>query len=839
MKKIISAIKTEYDFVSQLDENSFQNHIFKLKKQIQEEQKTLDELIIPWFAAVQSASYQTLGLKHFDTQLLAGLFLHKGKIVEMKTGEGKTLSSTLPVSLNALTQKGVHVVTVNEYLAERDQRWMGKIYKKLDLTVGLVKNDSTTEEKQKSYNSEITYVTNSEVVFDYLRDSSAFNFNEVTQRPFNFCVIDEIDSILIDEARTPLILSAANGENNINKLYLAKTIADTLKTNIHFQLDEKRRDINLTEEGYKHAKELLGKKTLYDPDDPWILELLNALKAKYIFKLNKDYIVLNNKICIVDEFTGRIMEDRRWSLGIHEAIETKEKVEIGGGTKTKSAITYQNFFTLYPKLSGMTGTAKTTEKEFEEIYNLDVVVVPTAKDLIRNDLPDLVYQTELAKWKSVLNQTKSCYETGQPILIGTASVEKSEFLSDLFKISEIPHQILNAKPENVKRESEIVAQAGERFAVTIATNMAGRGTDIILGGNSSFKTKQKIQDYILNQLEQESFIQPLIKEVLSEYNGDENFIILKQQISNLPYSLDEAKPSLKKLYEDLFKTFNQTWIKENELVKRLGGLFVLGTERHETRRIDNQLRGRAGRQGDPGSSQFFVSLEDDLIKIFGGENIKRWVDFLIDDKNAPLESGLLTKSLENAQKRVELYNYDLRKNVFQYDDVLNTQRKQIFNARDEILRGNIYSELFLRYFESLFDEEFIQKNKIGKLKNSFFEKWFGSYFMILSKQLQKQDINHFYKELWISYDLRLAQTNSYQLGLLKNTRPTLLLSIIDFYWTEHIERMNYIRETINWRAYGQQNPLVEYNMEAFKSFKLMFQQIRSSMIYYFINNPLI
>ena len=393
--------------------------------------------------------------------------------------------------------------------------------------------------------------------------------------------------------------------------------------------------------------------------------------------------------------------------------------------------------------------------------------------------------------------------------------------------------------ENVKRESEIVAQAGERFAVTIATNMAGRGTDIILGGNSSFKTKQKIQDYILNQLEQESFIQPLIKEVLSEYNGDENFIILKQQISNLPYSLDEAKPSLKKLYEDLFKTFNQTWIKENELVKRLGGLFVLGTERNETRRIDNQLRGRAGRQGDPGISQFFVSLEDDLIKIFGGDSIKRWVDFLIDDKNAPLESGLLTKSLENAQKRVELYNYDLRKNVFQYDDVLNSQRKQIVNARNEILRGNIYSELFLRYFESLFDEEFINYNKIQLISPSFFEKWFGSYFMTLVKNLEKNNINHFYKELWISYDLRLSQTNNYQVGLLKNTRPTILLSIIDFYWTEHIERMNYIRETINWRAYGQQNPLVEYNMEAFKSFKLMFQQIRSSMIYYFINNPII
>ena len=839
MKKFISDIKTEYDFVSQLDESAFQAHIFKLKQQIQKNQKTLDELIVPWFAAVQSASVQTLGLKHFDTQLLAGLFLHKGKIIEMKTGEGKTLSSTLPVSLNALTQEGVHVVTVNEYLAERDQRWMGKIYKKLDLTVGLVKNDFTTEEKQKSYNSDITYVTNSEVVFDYLRDSSAFNFNEVTQRPFNFCVIDEIDSILIDEARTPLILSASNGENNINKLYLAKTVADTLKNKIDFQLDEKRRDINLTEDGYKQAKELLGKKTLYDPDDPWILELLNALKAKYIFKLNKDYIVLNNKICIVDEFTGRIMEDRRWSLGIHEAIEVKEKVEIGGGTKTKSAITYQNFFTLYPKLSGMTGTAKTTEKEFEEIYNLDVVEVPTAKELIRNDLPDLVYQTELAKWKSVLNQTKTCYEKGQPVLIGTASVEKSEFLSDLFKISEIPHQILNAKPENVKRESEIVAQAGERFAVTIATNMAGRGTDIILGGNPGFKTKQKIQDYILNNLEKEIEIKPYIEDILIEYKGDEDFDILKQQISNLPYSLEEAKPALNKLYNVLFTEFEQTWKCENQLVKSLGGLFVLGTERHETRRIDNQLRGRAGRQGDPGISQFFVSLEDDLIKIFGGDSIKRWVDFLIDDKNAPLESGLLTKSLENAQKRVELYNYDLRKNVFQYDDVLNSQRKQIVNARNEILRGNIYSELFLRYFESLFDEEFINYNKIQLISPSFFEKWFGSYFMTLVKNLEKNNINHFYKELWISYDLRLSQTNNYQVGLLKNTRPTILLSIIDFYWTEHIERMNYIRETINWRAYGQQNPLVEYNMEAFKSFKLMFQQIRSSMIYYFINNPII
>jgi preprotein translocase subunit SecA len=374
--------------------------------------------------------------------------------------------------------------------------------------------------------------------------------------------------------------------------------------------------------------------------------------------------------------------------------------------------------------------------------------------------------------------------------------------------------------------------------VTIATNMAGRGTDIILGGNPEFKTKQKIQDYILNQLERKPEIEPYIEKIFTEYK-EQDFNLLKQQVSNLPYALEEAKPSLNNLYNLLFTEFEQTWKSENQQVKSLGGLFVLGTERHETRRIDNQLRGRAGRQGDPGISQFFVSLEDDLIKIFGGDNIKRWVDFLIDDKNAPLESGLLTKSLENAQQRVELYNYDLRKNVFQYDDVLNSQRKQIFNARNEILRGNIYSELFLRYFESLFDEEFLKYDKIQFLSQSFFEKWFGSYFMTLIKKLEKKEINHFYKELWISYDLRLSQTNNYQVGLLKNTRPTILLSIVDFYWTEHIERMNYIRETINWRAYGQQNPLVEYNMEAFKSFKLMFQQIRSSMIYYFINNPII
>lgn len=843
MKNIISAIKVENTKLVQKSDEELEEKIIQIKKRAQNE--SIDKLIVDWFAVIQEVAFRKIGLKHFDTQLLAGLFLHQGKIVEMKTGEGKTLASTLPVALNALNKKGVHVVTVNDYLAERDQKWMGKVYKGLGLTVGLVKSTSTLTEKRASYNSDITYVTNSELVFDYLRDSSAYNLNELVQRPFSYCVIDEIDSILIDEARTPLILSTLKGEGNINKLYLAKAIANYLTKDLHFELDEKRREINLTEIGYKEAKEKLGKKTLYDPDDPWILELLNALKAKYIFKLNKDYIVLNNKVLIVDEFSGRIMEDRRWSLGIHEAVEIKESVELGGGTRTKSSITYQNFFTLYPKLAGMTGTAKTTEKEFQDIYNLEVLVLPTEKPLIRKDLPDLVYQTELAKWKAVLSESKQCFEKGQPVLIGTASVEKSEFLSELFTLSKIPHQILNAKPENVTRESEIVAQAGERCAITIATNMAGRGTDIILGGNPIFKVKQKLTEFLLTEEQGEFFkdknpeIEIFISNIYKDYK--DSLPKLKEDIQNLPYSLEGSLPALSVFYRSLYNTIYKEWEEENKIVKELGGLFVLGTERHETRRIDNQLRGRAGRQGDPGNSQFFISLEDELIKVFGGDSIRRWVEYLVQDKDVPLESDLLTKSLENAQKKVELYNYDLRKNVFQYDDILNTQRKQLFQARNQMLSKNIYHELFLRYAECSLDEEILMFNT--NLKEQFFykvENLFNSYSSYLSRKKESFSSNqkHFYSEIWISNDLRFAESNFYQLGFLKSTRATILLSIIDFYWTEHIERMNYIRETINWRSYGQQTPLVEYNMEAFKSFKLMFEQIRSCMIYYFLSNPI-
>jgi len=839
LNKIISDIKNYSTQLKNLNEEEFNLKIENTKRRAQKE--PLENSLIEWFGLTQEASYRTIGLRPFETQLRAGILLHEGNVVEMKTGEGKTLASTLPIALNGLSKKGVHVVTVNEYLAERDQKWMGKIYRRLGLTVDLVKSDSSLIQKRKSYSANITYVTNSELVFDYLRDSSSYDITELVQRPFNFCVIDEIDSILIDEARTPLILSDAESTENQNKLIIARKLARYLKKDSHFEIDEKRRDLNLTEIGYDIACQKLGKITLYDPQDPWILEVLNALKAEHVYKINKDYVVLKNKVYIVDEFTGRIMEDRRWSLGIHEAIETKEKVKIGNATKTKSTITYQNFFTLYPKMAGMTGTAKTTEKEFQDIYQLKTVVVPTAKEMIRKDMTDLVYQSELAKWKAVLNKSKECFLSGQPLLIGTASVEKSEFLSDLFKLSNIPHQVLNAKPENVKRENEIVALAGEKNAITIATNMAGRGTDIILGGNPNYKVKEKLFEYFIEKKEKQlsNKILNLIKNVEEDYKIKNSFSKLYDDINNLPYSLDECFGSLKEFYDDLYQDIYAEWKLNNETVKNLGGLFVLGTERHETRRIDDQLRGRAGRQGDPGASQFFVSLEDDLIKIFGGNNIQKWVEYLIEDKDLPLESNLLTKSLENAQQKVELFHYDTRKNVFQYDDVLNRQRKAYFEVRRQLLVENNPEEFFLRIFE------FSTDDLIKKVKNNKSFSFAKSEPFSIEKLIESYDPNseflspfEIYQESWIKNDLKLARTNIYQLGLLTESKVKIVLKLFDSYWTAHLERMSFIRETINWRAYGQQNPLLEYNERAYLSFKEMLEELRHSMLYCYMDQKL-
>lgn len=810
--------------------------IEKLKKQSKHED--FDSFLPEWFAIVKEISFRTIGLRHYDKQLEAGILLHNGKIVEMKTGEGKTLVATLPVSLNALSKKGVHVVTVNDYLAERDQKWMGKVFNRLGLSVGLIKSDSNLKEKQKNYKADITYLTNSELVFDYLRDNTAYELNEIVQREFSFCLIDEIDSILIDECRTPLILSESKGQVDLSKLKMSKLIADILVKDVDFEIDEKKKDINITELGYKQINKKLGKKILYDFNDSWILEILNALKAKHLFKLNKDYIRINNEICIVDEFTGRIMSDRRWSMGLHEAIEMKENVVVKEGTKTKTSITYQNFFPLYPKLAGMTGTAKTNEKEFQDIYDLSVEVLDTVKPMIRQDLDDLVYQTELTKWQAVLTQSKKCFEKGQPLLIGTASIEKSEFLSELFRIANIPHQLLNAKPENLVRENEIIAQAGKKYAVTIATNMAGRGTDIILGGNIAFEAKEMLKNYLKKKDNVE-----ICEKIIEEYEHIEDK--LEKDLNNLPYSLEECKENLRNYYEKFYTLIFSKWEQENREVKDLGGLFVLGTERHETRRIDNQLRGRAGRQGDPGISQFFVSLDDELLKIFGGNNIKNWMNYLNPDKDSPLVSDFLTKSLENAQKKVENYNYELRKNIFLYDNIINCQRKQFFQGRKNLLLSSASSNSTLKTFENFFlssIEEYLMEyishleryiNLKVKLELNFYP--YFSRYTSKKKGIKKQLL---YKELWISQDLKRSKSDFYQLSYIKDTLSFSLFSILDFYWTEHLERINYIRETINWRAYGQQNPLIEYNEETRKSFKEMFIEIRRRMIYSLFNQSI-
>ena len=795
MKKTIAEIKAYAKIFEESNEEDLKKKIEEIKRKAKNQ--SLKTILPEWFAIVQEVSARSIGLRHFDNQLLAGIILNEKKIVEMKTGEGKTLVSSLPASLNALEKKGLHIVTVNDYLAERDQKWMGKIYKSLGLSVGLVKNGDSLEKKKANYLADITYLTNSELVFDFLRDNASSNLKTLVQRPLHFCLIDEIDSILIDEARTPLVLSELKEKQKFSKLYIAKILSTILEKNIDFEIDEKRKDISLKDRGYKMIKALLAKNSLYDVEDPWVLEVLNALKAKYLFKRNQDYILLNNKIAIVDEFTGRVMEDRKWSLGIHEAIEIKENLKSEGGNRNKTAITYQNFFSLYPKLCGMTGTGKTAEKEFKDIYNLEVVILPTNKKVLRKDLNDLIYQSELSKWKAVLERSKECFKKGQPILIGTTSIEKSEFLSDLFRSAKIPHQILNAKAENISRESQTIAQAGKRSAVTIATNMAGRGTDIILGGNISFEIKEKIKNLFTKEEIEKEYLN-YIETIKADYFENENN--LKKVVENLPYSLDQSKESLKLLYKKLYKKSFELWQKENQLVKDLGGLFVLGTERHENRRIDNQLRGRAGRQGDPGCSQFFLSLEDDLVKTFGGEEIKKWLSFLVKDDQEALESTILSQSLENAQKKVEEYNYEVRKNVFEYDNIINSQRKIFFYIRRNLLETNNYEELFLRYLEKLRGEKSLKT----------------------------------YKKIWINFDNFIGKKNLYQKALVKTSKSEKILNLMDFYWTEHIERMNYVKDTVNWKAYGQLNPLIEYNLEAIKSFNWMFEEIKECMIYSFI-----
>ncbi|MGB3403316.1 MAG: preprotein translocase subunit SecA [Microcoleaceae cyanobacterium] len=862
-------------------------------KSREEREQILDEILPEAFAVVREAGLRVLGMRHFDVQLLGGMILHKGEIAEMKTGEGKTLVSTLPCYLNALSGDGVHAITVNDYLARRDAEWMGQIHRFLGLSVGLIQQGMTPEERKKNYLCDITYATNSEVGFDYLRDNMATSIDDVVQRPFNYCIIDEVDSVLVDEARTPLIISG-QVERPSEKYIRAAQVAQALQPEDHYEVDEKARNVLLTDEGFAAAEELVGMQDLYDPSNPWAHFIFNALKAKELFVKDVNYIVRDQEVVIVDEFTGRVMQGRRWSDGLHQAIEAKEGVDIQPETQTLATITYQNFFLLYPKLSGMTGTAKTEEAEFEKIYDLQVSIIPTNRPIGRVDLADVVYKTEAGKWQSIADECAHMHEVGRPVLVGTTSVEKSELLSRLLSQRKVPHNLLNAKPENVERESEIVAQAGRRGSVTIATNMAGRGTDIILGGNADYMARLKMREYFMPRVvkpedEKELAVTPVprskrnavqgfgeekkaktwkvsseifptqmsqaaelqLKEAVdfavSEY-GDRNLPELQAE-DKLAVAAEKApttEPVIQKL-RDVYKTivaeYEQFTDVEHDEVIGLGGLHVIGTERHESRRIDNQLRGRAGRQGDPGSTRFFLSLEDNLLRIFGGDRVAGLMSMFNVEEDMPIESKMLTRSLEGAQKKVETYYYDIRKQVFEYDEVMNNQRRAIYAERRRVLEGQDLKEQVIQYGERTMDdivdayinpdlpsEEWDIEKVVDKAKE----------FVYLLQDLtadQLIDLNideiktFLHEQLRNAYDIKEAQVNQLKPGLMREAERFFILQQIDTLWREHLQQMDALRESVGLRGYGQKDPLIEYKREGYEQFLEMMTDIRRNVIY--------
>jgi len=719
--------------------------------------ETLDDLLPEAFAVVREAAKRTLGMRPFDVQVLGAIVLHQGRIAEMKTGEGKTLVATMPAYLNALTGKGVHVVTVNDYLAKRDSEWMGKVYRFLGLEVGLIVHGLDFEQRKKAYNADITYGTNNEFGFDYLRDNMVLYKEHMVQRELNYAIIDEVDSILIDEARTPLIISGQSEESTDIYYKFAKFVP-RLKQDEDFIVDEKAHTVIPTEKGIKKAEDFLGVENLYDEENVELLHHFHqALKAHYLMKRDRDYVVKDGQVIIVDEFTGRLMFGRRYSEGLHQAIEAKEGVKVERESKTLAMITFQNYFRMYKKLAGMTGTAATEEEEFRKIYGLDVVVIPTNKPMIRIDYPDVVYKTEKAKFEAVVREIEECYKIGRPVLVGTVSIEKSEKLSEMLKKKGVPHQVLNAKYH--EKEAEIIAKAGQKGAVTIATNMAGRGTDIVLG----------------------------------------------------------------------------------EGVAELGGLHVIGTERHEARRIDNQLRGRSGRQGDPGSSRFFVSLEDDLMRLFGSDNVKGLMDRLGIEDDQPIEHPLITKAIENAQKKVEAKNFDIRKHLLEYDDVMNKQREIIYAERRKILEGENLKENILNMMEDVVEE--ILNIYAGKEIHP--EEWdlkglseyFYDIFMIkvdFSNYNIEEKTREDIKEELISLLKRAYEKKEEEIGseTLRELEKVVMLKVVDQKWMDHIDAMDQLRQGIGLRAYGQRDPLVEYKIEGFEMFQEMIKSIKEDTLRY-------
>lgn len=863
-QNLINQINILENELKTLTDSELRAKSFKLKKQYESDQN-LNSLIAESFALTREASVRTLGLRHFDVQLIGGLVLNDKKIAEMKTGEGKTLVATLPAFLNALTKKGVHIVTVNDYLANRDQVSMGQIYRFLGLDTGLIQDGMSTSERRINYNADITYVTNYEVTFDFLRDNMALNLSDVVLRPFNYCIIDEVDSILIDEAQTPLIISN-NIQTPVDKYIIAAEITDYLELNTHYKVDEKNKNVILTEEGSKQIEKILSIQDLYDPRDPWIPYIINSLKANALYFNNVHYIVQNNRIIIVDEFTGRIMPDRRWGDGLHQAIEAKEKLPIRQKTETVAAITYQNFFLLYPKLSGMTGTGKTAEIEFEKIYNLSVEEIPTAKPAQRKDLPDLIYKDQFSKWNAIAQACHKISTKGQPILIGTTTVEKSEMLAQLLNEYKLSYQILNAKPENVRRESEIVAQAGKKGSITIATNMAGRGTDIILGGNINFKIQKKLYDILtlsknyklskktnilesslLNQFEGSS--QKFLSVLLSLLN-DQKFLALSdldilrilRENDRISIPVTSYQCSIRFLINELISYNKKHQEQENKIVKNLGGLYIIGTERNDSRRVDNQLRGRCGRQGDPGTSRFFLSLDDNLLRLFGGPKIQNFMQTQIPD-DSPLESEVITKSLDSAQERVEERAYQQRKNLFDYDDVLNKQRKIVYHERRQILESASVQKNIFAYGEQIITElllEFREEKLYEKEILALVENLFGRNLVLNQIKDINSLINSFdsyelkmylFNEFWLTYQSKITELSVYGDGIIENLERSIILINTDRIWREHLQKMTLLREAVGWRGYGQRNPLYEYKQDAFYMFETREELLRHLVIY--------
>ena len=788
--------------------------------------ETLDDILPDAFAVCREGAWRVLGMKHFPVQIIGGIVLHQGRIAEMKTGEGKTLVATLPAYLNALTGEGVHIVTVNDYLAKRDSEWMGKLYRFLGLKVGLIIHEKTNEQRQDAYNADITYGTNNEMGFDYLRDNMVQYKEEKVQRGHVFAIVDEVDSILIDEARTPLIISG-KGEQSTDLYRQANAFAKTLKMvkvakmdekqdtestyDGDYIVDEKAKTATLTQDGVKKAEEYFNVENLMDIDNTTRLHHIDqAIKANGVMRRDIDYVVTDGQVKIVDEFTGRIMEGRRYNEGLHQAIEAKEGVKVEHESKTLATITFQNYFRLYKKLSGMTGTASTEAPEFSEIYKLDVVEIPTNKPLARIDHPDVIFQTERGKYHNVIEKIKECHEKGQPVLAGTISIEKSELLSKMLKKEHIPHNVLNAK--NHEREAEIIAQAGKFGAVTIATNMAGRGTDIMLGGNAEYLAK--------SEMKRMQYSDELIAEATGFAETDNEEII-------------EARKTFQEL-EAKYKTEIQ---EEADKVRAVGGLFILGTERHDSRRIDNQLRGRSGRQGDPGESQFFLSLEDDLMRLFGGERMQAMMARLTDDENMPIESKMITRTVESSQKKVEGRNFGIRKQTLQYDDVMNRQRQLIYQQRDQVLDGIDLTDKILQMLDTNIEEN---------VKNYFAGDHKSDWNVAGLKEKYKgwltteDDFNDDVNMLSVQGTIDMLQERGHKrleekrelLGdeMFQDFERMVLLRNVDVLWMDHIDAMDDLKQGIHLRAYAQQDPVVAFRMESYDMFDEMTATIRENTV---------